>query len=57
MIELATMRCNAAPLGSRTVQIICQRLLLPTGRFRRQSRSLDVRPRDVCDSLAPPFSL
>ncbi len=28
---------TAAPLGSRTVRIICQRLLQPTGRFRRRS--------------------
>ena len=35
---------TAAPLGSRTVQIICQRLLQPTGRFRRRSLSLAVRP-------------
>ena len=31
---------TAAPLGSRTVQVICQRLLQPTGRFRRRSLSL-----------------
>jgi hypothetical protein len=34
-------RCQltAAPLGSRTVQVICPRLLQPTGRFRRRSLS------------------
>jgi len=32
-IELRSGRA-AAPLGSRAVQIICQRLLRPTGRFR-----------------------
>ena len=31
---------TAAPLGSRTVQVIWQRLLQPTGRFRRRSLSL-----------------
>jgi ankyrin repeat protein len=33
---------TAAPLGRRTVRIICQRLLQPTGRFRRRSLSLVV---------------
>ena len=37
------MTKTAAPLGSRTVRIICQRLLQPTGRFRRRSLSLVVR--------------
>jgi hypothetical protein len=27
---------TAAPLGSPTVQVMCQRFLQPTGRFRRQ---------------------
>jgi hypothetical protein len=35
---------TAAPLGSWTVQVICQRLLQPTGRFRRRSLSLVVGP-------------
>ena len=30
---------TAAPLGSWTVQVICQRLLQPSGRFRRRSLS------------------
>ncbi|GEM_PF-5599786 len=30
-----TMRCIATSLGSRAVQVICQRLLQPTARFRR----------------------
>lgn len=30
---------TAAPLGRRTVQVICLRLLQPTGRFRRRSLS------------------
>jgi hypothetical protein len=34
---------TAAPLGSRTVQVICSRLLQPTGRSRRRSLSLVVR--------------
>jgi TonB family protein len=34
---------TAAPLGRRTFRIICQRLLQPTGRFRRRSLSLVVR--------------
>ena len=38
------MTKTAAPLGSRTVRIICQRLLQPTGRFRRRSMSLIVKP-------------
>jgi hypothetical protein len=39
----STGRCSAAPLGSWTVQVICSRLLQPTGRFRRRSLSLIVR--------------
>ena len=40
---------TAAPLGSRTVQVICPRLLQPTGRFRRRSLSLVVdRPISAC---------
>lgn len=31
---------TAATLGSRTVRIICRRLLQPTGHFRRRSLSL-----------------
>jgi len=31
---------TAAPLGTRTVRVLCQRLLQPTGRFRRRSVSL-----------------
>ena len=34
---------TAAPLGSRTVRITCQRLLQPTGRFRWRSLGLVVR--------------
>jgi hypothetical protein len=34
---------RAAPLGSGTVRIICQRLLQPTGRFRRQSLTLVIK--------------
>lgn len=34
------LHLTAAPLDSRTVQIICSRLLQPTGRFRRRSLSL-----------------
>jgi hypothetical protein len=34
---------TAAPLGRRTAQIICQRLLPPTGRFRLRSLGLIVR--------------
>jgi hypothetical protein len=34
---------TAAPLGSRTVQVICQRFLQPTGRFLRRSLSAVVR--------------
>ena len=43
MIELPpkTVQRTAATLGSRTVRIICQRLLQPTGRFRRRSLSLN----------------
>jgi hypothetical protein len=37
---------TAAPLGRRTVWVICSRLLQPTGRFRRRSLSLIVRPLD-----------
>jgi len=37
------LHLTAAPLGSRTVQTICQRLLQPTGRFRRRSLSLHNR--------------
>ena len=33
---------TAAPLGSPTVQVMCQRFLQPTGRFRRRSLSLVV---------------
>jgi len=33
---------SAAPLGRRTVQVICPRLLQPTGRFRRRSLGLGV---------------
>jgi hypothetical protein len=36
------LHLTAAPLCSRTVRIICQRLLQPTGRFRRRSLSLVV---------------
>jgi len=36
---------TAAPLGSRTVQVICSRLLQPTGRFWRRSLSCVVRCR------------
>ena len=35
---------TAAPLGRRTVRVIWPRLLQPTGRFRRRSLSLVVRP-------------
>jgi hypothetical protein len=35
---------TAAPPGSWTVQVICQQLLQPTGRFRRRSLSLVVWP-------------
>jgi len=35
---------TAAPVGSRAVRVICQRFLQPTGRFRRRSLSLVVRP-------------
>ena len=35
-----TRALQRRPLGSRTVQIICQRLLQPTGRFLRRSLSL-----------------
>ena len=35
-----TLQRTAAPLGSRTVQLICQRLLQPTGRFRRRVAEL-----------------
>jgi hypothetical protein len=38
-----TLHLTAAPLGSWTVQVIWQRLLQPTGRFRRRSLSLVVR--------------
>ena len=38
---------TAAPLGSRTVQVICSRLLQPTGRFRRRSLSLVVRLKEL----------
>ena len=31
---------TAAPLGSRAAEVSCQRLLQPTGRFRRRSLSL-----------------
>ena len=31
------LQLTAAPLGSRTVRVICQRLLQPTGGFRRRS--------------------
>ena len=34
------LRRTAAPLGSRAIRIICERLLQPTGRFRRGSLSL-----------------
>jgi hypothetical protein len=34
---------DAAPLGSWAVPVVCQRLLQPTGRFRRRSLSLVVR--------------
>ena len=37
------LKRTAAPLGSRAVQIIYQRLLQPTGRFRRRSLNLIVR--------------
>ncbi len=42
MIEHLTraLQRTAAPLGSRTVRIICQQLLQPTWRFRRRSLSL-----------------
>ena len=36
MDSTPTGRCSAAPLGRRTVRVICQRLLQPTGRFRRR---------------------
>src|SRR5438876_11340063 len=35
-----TLLRTAAPLGSRAIRVICQRLLQPTGRFRRGSLSL-----------------
>src|SRR5436190_4273701 len=35
-----TLQRTAAPLGSRAIRIICERLLQPTGRFRRGSLSL-----------------
>ena len=38
---------TTAPLGSRTVRVICQRLLRPTGRLRRQSLSLVVRQKTM----------
>src|SRR6266480_5333018 len=34
------LRRTAAPLGSRAIRIICERLLQPTGRFRWGSLSL-----------------
>ena len=38
-----TLQRTAAPPGSRKVQVICSRLVRPTGRFRRRSLSLVVR--------------
>jgi hypothetical protein len=40
-----SLQRTAAPQGSRTVRVIWQRLLQPTGRFRRRSLSLVVRRR------------
>ena len=40
---MEALQRTAAPLGSWTVRVICQRLLQPTGRFRRRSLSLVVR--------------
>jgi hypothetical protein len=40
----SALQRTAAPLGSRAVRIICQRLSQPTGRFRRRSLSLVIRP-------------
>jgi hypothetical protein len=47
------VRCSEppAPLGSRSVQVICSRLLQPTGRFRRRSLSLLVRLKKMCHLL------
>ena len=36
------MRSSAAPLGSRTVRVICQRLLQPSEPFRRRSLIFDM---------------
>jgi hypothetical protein len=44
MLTLANQSVAAAPLGSRAVRIILQRLLQPNGRFRRQSLSSGQMP-------------
>jgi hypothetical protein len=52
MLTRALQR-TAAPLGSWTVQVICSRLLQPTGRFRRRSLSLVVKRQILGDSGRP----
>jgi hypothetical protein len=54
-LTLALQR-TAAPLGSRTVRIICLRLLQPTGRFRWRSLSLvdyraSIRPMKILNYI------
>ena len=43
MIEHLTraLQRTAAPLGRRTVRVICQRLLQPPGHFRRRVAELE----------------
>jgi len=50
------MERTAAPLGSRTVRVICQRLLQPTGIFRRRSLS-PVVGRRLADYMANRFQI